>query len=207
MLEDDLVTSVFFLKFMNEALTIFKDREDIGSITGFSFASKLMNFPKKYDESIFLNIRPMSWSWATWKNSWGGIDWEVKSYQEFITDSKKIKKFHQGGTDLTNMLRAQMEGRVDSWYVRWSFHMILNNKFTVYPTISFVNNVGFDGTGVHRHKDKSNILNNPELNQNSQLVLNKNIQLNKTIVSRFNKVFNMNIKGQLIFMIKRILGL
>ena len=206
-LEDDLVTSQYFLRFMNEALNIFENREDICSITGFSFSSKVMKFPKNYDEGIYLNIRPMSWSWATWKNKWDGIDWEVKDYQEIISDSNKIKKLNQGGTDLTDMLIAQMEGRVDSWYVRWCLHMILNNKLTIYPRISFVNNVGFDSSGVHGHKDKNNKLNNPELNQNSQLILNKNIELNKKIVKRFNKTFSLNFISKIKRIIKKILSL
>ncbi len=206
-LEDDLLTSPYFLKFMNESLNIFEDREDIYSITGFNFSSKVMPFPKNYDDDIYLNIRPMSWSWATWKNKWDGIDWGVKDYQDFISDSNKIRKFNTGGTDLTDMLIAQMNGRIDSWYIRWCFYLILNNKLTIYPRVSFVNNVGFDNSGVHGHKDNNNILNNPLLNHNPQLILNKNIQLNKKIVNCFNKTFNVKLKSKIKRVIKKLLNL
>ena len=36
-LEDDLITSAYFLNFMNAGLDAFKNRDDIFSITGFSF--------------------------------------------------------------------------------------------------------------------------------------------------------------------------
>jgi len=206
-LEDDLLTSQYFLIFINEALNIFGDREDICSITGFNFPSETMKFPHNYADDIFLNIRPMSWSWATWKNKWNGVDWEVKDYQSFISDKNEMRRFNRGGSDLTGMLMAQKEGRVDSWYIRWCFHMILNNKLTVYPRISFVNNVGFDSSGRHGHIDKNNILSNNVLNMSPKLYINKHIQLNEKIVSRFNQTFNLTLCHKIKQIIKKILNL
>lgn len=60
-----MVTSPYFLKFMNDALDIYWPRKDVFSITGFIFSSKFMKFSKTYVGDIYLNIRLMSWSWAT----------------------------------------------------------------------------------------------------------------------------------------------
>ena len=62
-LEDDLITSPYFLKFMNEALNVYQDNEKIYSITGFNFSTEFMNFPDDFIDDVYLNIRPMSWSW------------------------------------------------------------------------------------------------------------------------------------------------
>lgn len=206
-LEDDLITSIYFLSFMNEALNVFKDRDEIISITGFNFSSKFMSFPNDYKEDTYLNIRPMSWSWATWKERWLGIDWEIKDYNRFITNPAKIKEFNRGGTDLTNMLKAQMEGKLNSWYVRWAYHSYLNNKFTVYPRISFVNNLGHDNTGVHCGIDKNNIYSHMEMNQDEKISINKDIVMVFNIVNNFNKAFNVKAISKIKSAIKAKLSL
>lgn len=206
-LEDDLMTSPYFLNFMNSALETFADRDDIFSITGFSFSSAFMNFQKNYSEDIFLNYRPMSWSWATWKNRWDKIDWDVKDYPDFVSNKTKISTFNKGGTDLSHMLKMQMDGKLDSWYIRWSYHALLQNKLTIYPTLSFVNNIGHDNSGVHCGIDKTNIYSHRELNQNKHFMLNKDIELNNNVISNFNKAFNIKLKSQIKWAIKKLLAI
>lgn len=203
-LEDDLVTSPYFLTFMNNGLDAYQNEENIYSITGFSFSSKFMRFPKGFVDDIYLNIRPMSWSWATWKSEWQGIDWKIQDFNDFISSQKRIRQFNQGGTDLTNMLKMQMNGQLDSWYIRWTYNAFKKGKLTVYPRISLVNNVGHDNTGVHCGTDPKNIFSHTELNLNS-LTLKQNIELNKGIVSNFNKAFNISIMAKIKQFIKSVL--
>lgn len=206
-LEDDLVTSPFFLNFMNSALETYQSRDDIFSVTGFSFSSSFMRFPKHYNHDVYLNYRPMSWSWGTWKSRWESIDWNVKDYAEFISDKTKIKTFHKGGTDLTRMLQMQMDGKLDSWYIRWSYNALLNDKLTVYPTLSYVNNIGHDNSGVHCGLDKNNIYSHKELNVSEKCRMEKNLTINSTIVRHFNKAFNIKLKSKIKLAIKKLLAL
>jgi len=192
-LEDDLVTSKCFLTFMNNALEVYKDRSDIFSITGFSFSQSFMKFPKDYKEDIYLNIRPMSWSWATWTDRWSDVDWEVSDYDVFIKSSKKKKNFNRGGPDLTRMLKNQMKGRLDSWYIRWTYDAYKKSKYTVYPRISYVNNIGHDNSGVHCTIDENEIYSHKELNFQNNIQLKKDIQLDSRIIENFNKAFQVNI--------------
>jgi hypothetical protein len=204
-LEDDLITSPYFLQFMNQSLETFKDRDDIFSITGFSFSSQFMKFSKDYNEDIYLNIRPMSWSWASWADRWDGIDWDVKDFNSFIKNDAKIKKFNTGGTDLTDMLQAQIAGKVNSWYVRWSYHAILRNLLTIYPKVSFVNNLGHDNSGVHCGLEQNVVYSHTELNSNSNFTLNHNIIIDQKIVNRFNQGFDVKLKTKVKQLIKKIL--
>ncbi len=66
-LEDDLITSKYFLKFMNEGLNFYKNNKKIGSITGYNKPSHFMKF-KNYDKDLYLSSRFSSWGWATWKD-------------------------------------------------------------------------------------------------------------------------------------------
>ena len=58
-------------------------------------------------------------------------------------------RFEEGGWDMTGQLRAQMEGRIDSWALRFSYAKLCADAFTVLPTAALAANIGNDGTGVH----------------------------------------------------------
>lgn len=191
-LEDDLVTSRYFLKYMNEGLCVFGKNPKVCSITGFSFSSDFMQFPDDYKEDIYLNIRPMSWSWATWLSRWEDVDWDVKDFQTFIRDGVQVKAFNKGGTDLTRMLKNQMKGKVNSWYIRWTYHAFKKRTLTVYPRVSHVNNIGHDASGEHCVNESQDIYSHNQLNDSNVTDWNSDIELDERVVEHFNKGFNTN---------------
>ncbi|OON90176.1 MAG: sugar transferase [Candidatus Epulonipiscium fishelsonii] len=144
-LEDDLITSRDFLVFMNEALNYYKNKSRIWSVTGFN----RIPIPKKYKDDIFLSYRGSCWGWATWKNRWNKIDWNVSDYIYFRNNKKLRKSFDKGGKDLSPMLDLQMQGKIDSWAIRWSYSQYKLNKLQIQPVFSKVKNIGLDGSGTH----------------------------------------------------------
>ncbi|MFY8021544.1 MAG: sugar transferase, partial [Bacteroidia bacterium] len=139
-LEDDLYTTPNFLRFMNASLNEYESNETVYSISGYSFNLGIEK-ERKFD-TYFLN-RGWSWGWATWKNRWEKVDWEVKSYEYFRSNNKQRKKFAQGGSDLNKMLDLQMKNKLDSWAIRWFYHQFLVQGLTVYPIYSKIYNHGF----------------------------------------------------------------
>jgi hypothetical protein len=148
-LEDDIVTSTYFLKFMNEALDFYEKDKRIYSISGYNFPIKI---PKSYTHQVYISPRPSSWGWATWKDRWGKVDWENSDYENFIKDKKQTLKFNMGGDDLTRMLKKQITGKINSWAIRWAFAHHKSNSFCLFPVNSFVKNIGADRSGVHTRK-------------------------------------------------------
>jgi len=63
-LEDDLVTSPYFLQFMNDALEIYKDENQVMHISGGTYPIGSMK-----EETFFLRA-PFCWGWATWDRAW-----------------------------------------------------------------------------------------------------------------------------------------
>lgn len=145
-LEDDLKLSPYFLEYMNDALNYYRDDEKIWSISGYSFPMKSL---KKYPHDVFYSYRGCSWGWATWSDRWETVDWQVKAYDQFADDPKWVERFNRGGFDLANMLKMQMDGRIDSWAIRWCFSQSNQEMYTVYPRISYLENAGCDGSGIH----------------------------------------------------------
>jgi hypothetical protein len=187
-LEDDLVTAPNFLVYMNEALHVYKNDKRIYSVTGYNHPSSLMKIPSSYKHDVYLCPRAASWSWATWKDRWKDVDWDIKDFKEFKKNKRKQKEYNYSGDDKTNMLIAQMKGMLDSWAIRWDYHHFKKGAFCLYPVRSLIDNVGHDGTGVHCGKSdkyKNKLVEN-EIN------FVPNIVFNKEIVEEFRKIYKVN---------------
>jgi GT2 family glycosyltransferase len=63
-LEDDMITSRYFLSYMNKALNIYDIETDVISIHGYVYPVK-----NRLPETFFLKGADC-WGWATWKRGW-----------------------------------------------------------------------------------------------------------------------------------------
>jgi hypothetical protein len=192
-LEDDIITSPTFLTYMNKLLDKYEDNQQVYSITGYNFPKKLISIPDDYPCDIYFSPRAGSWSWATWKNRWQTADWEVKDFNEFINNKEMQKQFNRGGDDMTRMLKQQMDGKIDSWAIRWCYTLFKNDAWCIYPTKSYVNNIGLDGSGVHCGKSKTKKYQHQELNRKINLNLPSTIIKNEDIILAFREIYQTTI--------------
>jgi hypothetical protein len=145
-LEDDLVTSPNFLDFMNSALAFYADNGKIFSISGYTLdLPSLRNNPG----DSYVAYRASSWGWGTWKDRWDAVDWKVKDYDRFKYDLSQQIRFMRGGSDMPLMLWKQMNGRIDSWAIRWCFDQFKKDLLTVFPVRSKVINTGTGENATH----------------------------------------------------------
>lgn len=185
-LEDDILVDCNFLTYMNDALEFYKKCDNIWSITGYSFEMKSL---KNYKHDVYYSYRGCSWSWGTWADRWKLVDWEVDSYQKDRRNLRSIIKFNRGGLDLFDMLTDQMEGRIDSWAVRWCYAQSKNNMYTIYPRYALISNIGCDGTGTHSGvTDK--FVSNLKYNQDIKLEI---LGINKKIAREFGEKYGGNL--------------
>jgi len=145
-LEDDLLTTPNFLSYMNSALQVYNDAKGVFSISGYSF--NLGDDIRETNDAYFLK-RGWSWGWATWRDRWLDVDWNVSDYKEFSKNAAQKKAFAEGGSDLNSMLKKQMNGQLDSWAIRWFYHQYKIKGLTLYPVKSKVYNNGFDAMATH----------------------------------------------------------
>ena len=140
--EDDLVLSPYFLKFMNDGLEKYKDEEKVGAISAYVYPSE-----NNYPENFFLRYF-LCWGWATWKRSWDLLETDSR----VLLRKMRFKKneFDVGGNaGAYGNLYCTKVGIVDSWWVRIYASWFLANKLTLYPGSSLVSNGGDDGSGTH----------------------------------------------------------
>lgn len=144
--EDDLILSPYFLKFMNDGLEKYKDDDRVGTICGYTFPIK-----EKLPDTFFLYFMH-PWGWATWKRSWDLLNTDTKYLLRKMRF--KVKKFNMGGNcGSYGNLYCQKVGLVDSWYIRFYASLFLLKKINLFPGRSMIANSGCDGSGIHCGND------------------------------------------------------
>jgi len=146
-LEDDLVTSPYFLKYMNDALILYESDERVISIHGYCYpvahGSPHPFFLKGTD----------CWGWATWKRGWAYFEPDSKKLYDQLKNTKQLKSFDYDGTAaFSKMLLDHQKGKVNSWAIRWHAAAYLAEKLTLFPAQSLVYNIGNDDSGTHSIK-------------------------------------------------------
>lgn len=147
--EDDLILSPYFLKFMNDGLEKYKDDDRVGTMTGFVPPIK-----EKLPETFFL-MYFQCWGWATWKRAWDLLEIDARPLLRGLR-FKKTKFDVGGGVGNYGNLYCQKVGLVDSWYLRYYASLFLKGKLSLYPNRSLAANDGLDGTGTHCGTEMTN---------------------------------------------------
>ena len=201
-LEDDLVTSPYFLRYMNDALNLYANNEEIISVHGYVYPVK-----EKLPEAFFL-LGADCWGWATWKRGWELFNSDGQYLLDELERRKLIREFDFNDSyQYSKMLKSQIKGTNDSWAVRWYASAFLAGKLTLYPGRSLVYNIGSDDSGTHCGKSadfdahltetKINLRNiDIEPSHNGKLAFEEFFgNLKQRFISRlFKKIFNSIIK-------------
>jgi hypothetical protein len=136
-MEDDLVTSPFFLRYMNEGLDYYEADERVASIHGYVYPT-LLPLP----ETFFLRGADC-WGWATWRRGWALFNPNGSELLAGLRTLGLTREFDfDGAFQYTAMLQDQISGANNSWAIRWYASTFLANKVTLYPGRSLVINIG-----------------------------------------------------------------
>jgi len=145
-LEDDLVSSPYFLKYMNDGLDFYSEQEQVASIHAYIYPIK----KGLIRTSTFFLRGADCWGWGTWKRGWDLFESGGDYLLGQLEKRKLLKRFDfDGALGYSRMLKNQIAGRNDSWAVRWYASALLNNKLTLYPCKPLVRNIGLDDSGTH----------------------------------------------------------
>lgn len=142
-LEDDLITSHCFLKFMNEGLEMYEDEGKVASIHGYIYPIDNLS------DTFFIRGADC-WGWSTWKRAWRVFEPDGKKLLKELRDKKlENEADFNGAYGYTKMLHDQINGKNDSWAVRWYLSAFLADMLTLYPGKALVRNIGIDNSGTH----------------------------------------------------------
>lgn len=143
-LEDDMVTSRYFLSYMNEALDRFETDDRVISIHGYVYPVRGL-----LPDAFFLKGADC-WGWATWRRGWAHFNPDGQALLNELERRGLSNAFDfSGASEHYGMLEAQIEGRNDSWAIRWHAAAYLAGMLTLYPGRSLIQNIGNDSSGTH----------------------------------------------------------
>ena len=145
-LEDDIVTSPWFLTYMNEALDKYAHEQRIWHIAGFTN----LLLPSLGD--TYLCHHMTGWGWATWRDRW---------CEHFVHFKSREEALQGVSTDLQR--RIEMNGhfpclksldkRPIPWDICWEIAIYKAGALCLHPTQTLVRNVGLNtGTHFSQHK-------------------------------------------------------
>jgi hypothetical protein len=155
-LEDDILTSDYFLEYMNAALEKYKNFSDVASIQSFSI------IPGVSEQCFFLPGADC-WGWATWKDRWANVNWNSKVLLKEIILAKSEKKFNFNNSyNFSLLLSKESKKIIDSWAICWQASVFLKDMKSLYPPVNLSSNIGFDESATNT-KTREFVFQNPEI--------------------------------------------
>jgi hypothetical protein len=184
-LEDDLVVSPYFLKFMNEALNFYENKKNVWHISGWNYPI-YMDLDK---DTYFLRIMNC-WGWATWKDRWKNLVDDVDYFLNSFS-KEEIRRFNlDGAYNFYAQLKANKKGLLNTWAIFWYATIFKNGGLCVNATRSFVANIGLDGSGENCGIGNDNI----ELNVKKNFIFDDSLKENKKAIELIKKYYKRNKK-------------
>ena len=180
-LEDDIVTAKGFLKYMNEALELYKDEEQLMHISAYMY-------PIKTGISSTIILKLLScWGWGTWKRAWKHYNPNTEDHLSKLNTDQKIRDFNiLGSADFYEQLIRNKYGEIYTWAVKWYASWYFKDGLALHPSKSLVTNIGFDGSGVHCNKSnqfKTELI-------DSQIVKLQAIKENNKVTEKIDSYYN-----------------
>lgn len=137
-LEDDIVTSKGFLRFMNDALNMYESDEMIMHISAYMWPHRAL-----LPSTFFYPVPYPGGGWATWARAWKHYDDDAdKLYDRWAGRWQEFDLF--GGDYLSKQLIANHNRTLKTWFIKWYAVMLDRKALTLYPGKSLTNNIGFD---------------------------------------------------------------
>lgn len=148
--EDDVVSSPYTLKYFNEALNKYKDTPKVMHIGAFMYAIDTKSLP----ETFFIR-HISSQCWATWDRAWQYFESDIDKIIQQFDEEKKFAFELDGAMNFWKHVMEFKHGKNNSWAIRWYASVFLKGGLGLQTSVSMVDNIGHDGSGVH--SEKSNI--------------------------------------------------
>lgn len=146
-MEDDIIVSPSYLEFLNGGLQYYKEDKKAFCICAFTAPFRI---PSSYKKDVYFYNGLSPWGFAMWKDRYEAIDESrYDRYSELRKNPLMYKKFMSIGFYIKGILIADSKGKIDAGDMRWYYHMVKNDMYSVFPIMSKSQNWGFDGTGEH----------------------------------------------------------
>ncbi len=138
-LEDDIVTAPYFLRFLNDGLNLYQNSANVYSINSYMF-------PIEFNKvTTFLSpLATSSWGWATWSKKWNAFQNEL-TYKNIIQKNPYL----QARFNFADYNYCEMLNNKNSWAIRWYYSVFIRNGLGLFPTKTLSHHIGFGDSATH----------------------------------------------------------
>ncbi|WP_196601088.1 glycosyltransferase [Pectinatus frisingensis] len=145
-LEDDIITSKYFLKYMNDALKVYEFEYKIMQISGTLIPFHQLN-RNIFSMDTFFSTSTQTWGWATWKNRWQYFERNPEQLIKTYTKEMKKKFDESNWPGSWRQVLDNYEGKIYTWGIFFHATIFEHKGVIVYPKYILAANIGFDGSG------------------------------------------------------------
>ncbi len=147
-MEDDLVPTSGALGFLNAGLERYVNEDMVMHVSAYMFPVS-----GALPQSFFYR-EATCWGWGTWKRAWDHFEPDAGKLLKMVDERDMRYEFDVDDTMFFyEMLKRQRDGSLDSWAIRWYTSMFLRSGLALHPGRSYIENLGFDGSGIHCNVD------------------------------------------------------
>lgn len=148
-LEDDIVTSKGFLRYMNESLHYYEKNLNVMQVSAFMFPIESKGLP-----DTFFYQANTCWGWGTWKSAWCNYNNNSKDLLNNVKNKKiSWKDFNSmQGSEFQKQLLKNVKGTMNTWAVKWHTVIKLKGGTVLHPKETYIANIGFMGNGENCNK-------------------------------------------------------
>ncbi len=199
-LEDDLVASAGFLQYMNDALALYDQQEEVMHI-----AASILPLKEPLPDTFFFNVCSCH-GWATWERAWSTLQTNPQSLLDEIKSTNQLEKFNIEGTEnFANQLERNITGELNTWAIKWYSTVFLQNGLCLHPKKSLVKNIGWDGSGMHSDINFDYLIDQPLASlEVRQLPLSENAAVRSLARSFYKKINNKTIPERILLKLRTI---
>lgn len=186
-LEDDQITSKGFLKFMNEALELYKNEQNVMHVSGYMYPADF----ESEDTTFFLQIQSCP-GWGTWKRAWDKYNHDAIDHYKYFSKTRRLKKKFdiEGHAYFYRQLEKNAGPVLYSWAVRWHASCVRAGGLSLFPAKSLVRNIGCDNTGEHCGNTRMYDVEPTDYLQIKRIPISENKKIRKAVDRYFKKQLN-----------------
>ena len=184
-IEDDLVTSPYFLAFMNAALDRYVDDERVMCVNGYVL-------PDIQCEGPFFIRSPSSWGWATWQRSWKYFQRDASMFVSgFSVEQRHRFDFDSTFPFFRTIIRNHRR-ELNTWAIFWYATIFAQGGLCISPQQSLVINIGNDGSGTHA-RDVDSF--QGELLDHLDMIFSDKIEENSLVIEQYKHFYRQCHRG------------
>lgn len=195
-LEDDNIVSGNFLEFMNDCLNFYRDDSSVFSVSGYNYPIRI---PTSYKQDVYKWQGFTAWGVGLWKDRWSGVDLSREGAGDFLANRSMSKALRNVSERAFLRACRSMETDRLTTDTLVTLNLVSTGRYSIFPVVSRVRNVGLDGTGEHCETAGGEVYSNQAMDSGANYELVRDLAPD----SRINQVLKRHFRVPLRYKIAR----